>query len=171
MPTEAWMRGPVPGVDPWLQPAAHAFLQAGEDVDRVMADFPLDRLWVRPAGAASVAFHLRHVAGATDRLLSYARGESLSAEQVAAAKVEGTEDPATTAELLVAGVHAAFDRALGQIRSTSPQNLLDGREVGRARLPSTVLGLVFHAAEHATRHVGQLITTAKIVRAGPVAEP
>lgn len=164
MATEAWMRGAVEGVDPWLQPAAHSFIQAGEDIDAVMADFPAGELWLKPGGTASVAFHLRHVAGATDRLLAYARGESLSAEMIAAAKAEGIEDASLTVDELLAEVHAAFGRALDQIRSTSSTNLLDPREVGRARLPSTVLGLLFHAAEHATRHAGQLITTARLVR-------
>ncbi len=166
MPAEAWLRGPIEGVDPWLQPAAHAFIQAGEDVGRVMADFPEDRLWLRPGGAASVAFHLRHLAGATDRLLAYARGESLTAEQLAAARAESEPQAGLPLLDLVGAVRASFERALSQIRATPRDALLGARSVGRGGLPSTVLGLIFHAAEHATRHTGQLITTAKIVCSG-----
>jgi hypothetical protein len=57
-----------------------------------------------------------------------------------------------------------IDEALNQLRRTPVESLGAAREVGRAKLPSTVLGLLFHAAEHTSRHVGQLITTLKIVR-------
>jgi uncharacterized damage-inducible protein DinB len=163
MPIEAWMKGPIDGVAPLLQPAAHAFAQAGDDIEAALASFPAVSLWTRPGGAASVAFHLRHVAGATDRLLAYARGEQLSPADIAQAKAEGNEDAAATVESLLAEVRGSFARALEQVRTTSEAALLDPREVGRARFPSNVMGLLFHAAEHATRHAGQLITTTKLL--------
>ena len=163
MPTEVWQRGPVPGFDPYVMPVAHALLQVKEDMEALAARLPADHLWARPGGAASIGFHLRHIGGSTNRLLTYARGESLSSEQLAAAKREGEE----TVDLvsLVAGVRAALDAALEQVRATPRDSLLAERKVGRAGLPSTTLGLLFHAAEHATRHMGQAITTARILTA------
>lgn len=100
-----------------------------------------------------------------DRLLTYARGEMLSDEQLQALRGEGEPgDPPVDAGPLVAAAVAAIDRAIEQVRATSDASLLEPRAVGRKRLPSTVLGLLYHAAEHVTRHVGQVITTAKVVR-------
>jgi uncharacterized damage-inducible protein DinB len=162
MPPEAWQRGPVEGVDPWLQPAAHAFIQAGEDLGRAALGLSPAQLNARPGGVASVAFHIRHTAGATERLLTYARGEALSAAQKQAAVAEGQE---TTDANLLAVLDTALARALDQLRETPRERLLEPRGVGRAQLPSTLLGLLFHAAEHAARHAGQAVTTAMIVRA------
>jgi hypothetical protein len=163
---EPWLRGPVAGVPPLLQPVAHALLQAVEDMRRVVPPLDRDALWARPGGAASVGFHVRHAAGALDRLFTYARGEPLSGAQRAAltreTAPEGQGD-AGTAEL-VSAFEAQVDRALAQLRETPQERLTDVREVGRAKLPSTVLGLLFHGAEHTQRHVGQTIATAKVVQ-------
>ena len=51
-----------------LQPAAHAFLQSREDLSQAVAGLSTSQLWMRPGGAASIGFHLRHIAGAIDRL-------------------------------------------------------------------------------------------------------
>ena len=162
---EAWLRGPVPGVDPLLQPAAHALVDAREDLERLLPDLDRVDLWQRPGSAASIGFHLRHAAGALDRLFTYARGESLSAEQKGALDVERMErDDSVDARWLVALVHAAIDRALDQLRATAPAAVFEPRAVGRAALPATVLGLLFHAAEHTARHVGQIITTSKALK-------
>ena len=162
--TEAWQRGPVPGFDPLVMPVVHALIQVQEDLQRLVATVPGDHLWQRPGGAASIAFHVSHTGGALDRLFTYARGEALSDAQRAAARTEGKpgESPATLTTL-VAEVNATIERAFDQLRSTTKAGLLEERKVGRAGLPSNVLGLLFHAAEHCTRHVGQAITTAKIL--------
>lgn len=160
---EAWLRGPLPGIDPLLMPAAHALVQAREDIERAAAGARTDQLWQRPGGAAAAGYHLQHAAGALDRLLTYARGEALTDAQRRALATEGA--PGAEAPALVAGAGEAIDRALEQLRKTRPETLHEIRPVGRAQLPATVLGLIFHAAEHTTRHVGQLITTLKIVRA------
>jgi hypothetical protein len=164
---EPWLRGPVPGIAPLLQPVAHALLQAVEDVRRVVTPLDRDALWSRPGGAASVGFHVRHATGAMDRLFTYARGEMLSGAQRAALVRETApeEQGSATAGELVAAFEAQVEGALAQLRDTPVDRLTDAREVGRAKLPSTVLGLLFHAAEHTQRHVGQTITTAKIVQA------
>ena len=170
--TEAWQRGPVPGFEPLLMPVVHALVQVQEDLQRLVAAVPQEHVWQRPGGAASIAFHVSHTGGALDRLLTYARGEALSDTQRAAARAEGGPSALRAAEgeptlaALVAEVNATIERAFDQLRSTGSGSLLDERKVGRAALPSNVLGLLFHAAEHATRHVGQAISTAKILAAG-----
>ncbi len=162
---EVWMRGPVPDVPPLLQPAAHSLLQSLEEVRAVVGPLSTDHLWARPGGAPAVGFHVRHAAGSLDRLLTYARGEGLSEEQRAQLAVEGEPgSPPAPAADLVAAFERQVDRALGQLRHTDESTLLEPRGVGRLQLPSTVLGLLFHAAEHTQRHAGQAITTARIVQ-------
>jgi hypothetical protein len=164
---EVWLRGTIDGIAPQLQPVAHALIQGREDVEAYIPALTPDQLWLRPGGAASIGFHVRHAAGALDRLFTYARGESLSAEQVATARKEGDPDPdAGAGARLVEQFGGAVDAALAQLRGTDASSLLDARAVGRAQLPSSVLGLLFHAAEHTQRHMGQMITTIKIVTNG-----
>jgi len=162
--TEAWQRGPVEGFDPLLMPIVHTLIQVREDLRRLAAAVPGDRVWLRPGGAASIGFHVRHTGGALDRLFTYARGEALDDAQRGAAREEGhAGDPPASLSQVVEQVERTLDRAMDQLRSTPRDSLLEPRKVGRAGLPSNVLGLLFHAAEHATRHVGQAITTAKIL--------
>lgn len=161
---EAWMRGPVEGIDPLLLPVAHALVQAREDLERMVSTIPDEHVWLRPGGAASVGFHVKHLGCALDRLFTYARGEQLSESQKAALRAEAEPgDPPAALSDLVNESTAHIDRALDQLRRTPRDQLLEHRGVGRAQLPSNVLGLLFHAAEHSTRHAGQLITTAKIL--------
>lgn len=160
---EVWVRGErVDGISPALQPVAHALLQAMEDVEHAASGLSDDALWMKPGGAASTGFHLRHLAGSLDRLTTYARGEQLSDAQLAALRAE--QEPGAPADEVVAHVLATIDRALDQLRATPDASLDEPREVGRGRLPSSVRGLLYHAGEHTTRHAGQAITTAKIVR-------
>jgi len=158
--TEVWQRGAVPGFDPYVLPVAHSLLQVKEDLEDLAVRLREDHLWERPGGAASIGFHIRHIGGATDRLLTYARGEALSESQVAAARAE-TAGGEPLKEV-VAAAQGALDRALEQVRTTARDTLLTERKVGRAGLPSTTLGLLAHVAEHATRHMGHAMTTAKI---------
>ena len=160
---EAWLRGPVPGVPALLQPVAHALVQARDEVDALVAGLPADALWTRPSGAASAGFHLQHLAGVLDRLLTYARDQALSDGQFAALDTEGTPDADLTPRQLTEAFGAQVDAALAQLRATDPATLTDARAVGRDRVPSTVIGLLVHAAEHTTRHVGQLLVTARVV--------
>jgi uncharacterized damage-inducible protein DinB len=165
---EVWLRGPIPGVPALLQPVAHALLQAGEEVDALLRDFPEALLWTRPAGVASVGFHLQHLSGVLDRLFTYARGEPLTAAQREALAAEGRPpERAGSARELVQAFHAQVERALEQLRATDERTLTEARAVGRARLPSTVLGLLVHAAEHTQRHVGQLLVTVRVQRDAP----
>ena len=175
MATEAWLSGPIAGIDPLLLPAAHALVQARTDILAAASTLGAVQLWARPGGAASVAFHLCHVEGSIDRLLTYARGEQLDDAQRQALAVERTigaftwraekpqETPRSHAELL-RGVSTSIERVLAALAELEPADLHVPRLVGRAGLPSTVLGLLFHIAEHTQRHTGQIVTTAKIAR-------
>jgi uncharacterized damage-inducible protein DinB len=161
---EPWLRGPVPDVPPMLQPAAHALLQALEDVRAAVGSLDDAALWASPgAGAASVGWHVLHAGGSLDRLLTYARGRALDDAQRAALAAEKAPEP-TDGATLVAQFEARVAAALAQLRATPESTLAEPRPVGRAQLPSTVLGLLFHAAEHTQRHVGAIVTTARVVR-------
>lgn len=163
--TEAWLCGPLADVSSLLTPAAHALLQAASDIEQAAVSLSAEEVWRKPAGAPSVGFHLRHVAGSIDRLLTYASGRQLSEEQFRALSLESLPgEPAEEAITLVRTATARIEDALGVLRSTPDERLAEPREVGRARLPSTVLGLLFHIAEHTQRHTGQIVTTARIVQ-------
>ena len=162
---EVWLRGPVGEVPALLQPVAHSLLQCREEMEALLATIAPAQIWRAPDGAASIGFHVRHAAGSLDRLFTYARGEMLSDPQRQALARESQPDADVTAGDLAAGFAAAVERALAQLRETNAASLTDARAVGRARLPSTVLGLLFHAAEHTQRHVGQAVTTRKLLAA------
>jgi len=164
-PPEVWLRGPVADIPPLLQPVAHSLLQSREEVAAVVPSLSEEQLWLRPGGAASVGFHTRHAAGALDRLFAYARGDTLSSAQRQALLVESSpHGRPEEASHLVSEFAATVERAVAQLRGTTDGALLEQRLVGRAQLPSTVLGLLFHAAEHTQRHVGQIVSMAKVVR-------
>jgi hypothetical protein len=163
---EMWLKGPVAGVPAALQPAAHALLQTAEDVRHALEGFGEEDVWVTPGGAASIGFHLIHLVGSTDRLCTAARGERLTDAQKAARDAEKTPpSPRPALATLIDGVAAAVNAAVDQLRATDPATLQQPRPVGRAGLPTTVGGLLFHAGEHSQRHAGQIVTTAKILRA------
>jgi uncharacterized damage-inducible protein DinB len=165
MPPEVWLRGPVAGYAPALQPIVHSLLQVVEDVEREAGRLDAGTLWARPGGAASIGFHLRHIAGALDRLLGAARGEPLTAAQLAYKDAEGEPgDPPATSADLVSLVRDQVQAALAQVRATDVSTLTEARAVGRLRLPATVGGLLFHAAEHSTRHAGQIATMVRVLR-------
>ena len=165
---EVWLRGAVPGVPPLLQPVAHAILQASEEVNQMMTDFPERLLWEKPAGMASPGFHLQHLSGVLDRLFTYARGQSLTAQQLEELKQEGQrEAPGTALPSLLKRFSDQVSRSVEELKLINEDEITAPRTVGRARLPSTVLGLIVHAAEHTMRHVGQLLVTVNILRSAP----
>jgi len=163
-PLEVWLRGPLPDVPPLLQPVAHALLQAQEELHEYLNDFSDSLLWQRPADVASVAFHLQHLTGVLDRIFTYARGEALTETQMQALKAEGIENPEINVQQLVEAFNQQVEKAINQLKSTNEATLTEVRYVGRAKIPSTVIGLLFHAAEHTTRHLGQLLVTSKIAK-------
>ncbi|MDR6195460.1 DinB family protein [Siphonobacter sp. SORGH_AS_0500] len=159
---EVWLRGPLPDMPVLLQPVAHALLQAREELAELTQDFPSVRLWERPSELASPGFHLQHLTGVLDRLYTYARGEALTETQLEYLRAEGLATDVRTEEL-VQRFNTQVEKALEQLRQTHPDQLTQVRGVGRAQLPSTVLGLYVHSAEHTMRHVGQLLVTIRVL--------
>lgn len=162
---EWWQRGPVDGIVADLQPAAHALLQARDEINKALYDFPDERLWVRVAEMASVGFHLQHIKGVLDRLFTYARGEALSPEQLKYLKDEGNKQP-VTCQNLIAAMNQQIDAALAYLKTLPTGSATVFRTIGRKQLPTTQMGLIFHAAEHTMRHTGQLLVTAKVAVQG-----
>ena len=162
---EVWLRGPMPGIQPYLQPAAHTLQQVREDIVAAIRDLTTDQLWHRPGGAAAIGFHLHHLPGSLERLLTYSRGESLSPEQMARLASERTvHEDRPGLDALVTRLTGEIERALDYLRTIPLEALLEHRDVGRKKLPSTTMGLIFHAAEHSSRHAGQIVTLARVVR-------
>jgi hypothetical protein len=161
---EVWLRGPLPDIPALLQPVAHSLLQSAEEVRRQLRSATRDHLWTSPGNAPTAGYHLRHASGSLDRLFTYARGEQLTRAQLDVLARESSQAAEGGVNELVIEFIAAVERALVQLRASDAARLLDPREVGRGRLPSTMLGLLFHAAEHTQRHVGQLTTTIRIVQ-------
>ena len=162
--TEWWQRGPIEGVPAVLQPVAHILLQVRESVAEMVAGLSEDEWNRRPAGVASAAFHVRHITGVIDRLFTYARGQALSAEQLAAIKLEGGALAVGDAARVLETLSNQIDAAIAELKTVDVTRLGDFRGVGRAQLPSTVIGCLVHGAEHAMRHVGQLSVTIRVVR-------
>lgn len=162
---EVWQRGPLPDITPLLQPVAHALLQAREEVNEYMHEFSSALLWQRPAGMASPGFHLQHLSGVLDRVFTYAKGEGLSPFQFAQLEEEGKDcGHGYTTKELTARFDKQVDIAMEQLKATDPAILTAYRGIGRAALPSTVIGLLVHGAEHTMRHVGQLMVTAAVLK-------
>jgi uncharacterized damage-inducible protein DinB len=161
---EVWLRGPLPNIPALLQPVAHALLQAQEEIHKMLADFPDALLWEQPAGVASVAFHVQHITGVLDRLFTYAEDQPLSATQLSYLAEEGKQAAGITAGSLLTLLDARLESVMTTLRTIDENTLTSFRGVGRKQLPSTVLGLLFHAAEHTMRHTGQLLVTVKLLR-------
>lgn len=162
--TEVWQRGPLPGIAPLLQPVAHALLQAREELEELLPEITSEILWLRPAGVASPAFHLQHLSGVIDRVFTYARGEMLDDKQMKQLLAEDLPfQESLRANDLFDRFSKQIDAALNQLQNTEEKTLPEFRGVGRKQLPSTVIGLLVHAAEHTMRHIGQLRVTVKIL--------
>lgn len=162
MAEEAWLSGKLDGYFELMMPAAHALTQAANEL-RAFADLDVDELYGRPNGVPSIAFHLKHIAGSIDRLLTYAKGGELSEGQRLYLEHETTSN-IETAEKLVGNAVGAINIALAACRTVPVEHVFDARAVGQKKLPTTIFGLLFHIAEHTARHVGQITTTAKFVR-------
>ena len=160
---EPWLRGTLADLPSVHRAVLHALELANEDLRNWCAQLTDEQLNQRPAQVASVAFHLRHISRSLDRLLTYAEGAALSGQQLAALKSE--MNPGATSDDLFAELSAALATSATRIRSLSNADLEASRSVGRNKIPTTVGGLLVHIADHTQRHVGQAITTAKIVLA------
>jgi hypothetical protein len=160
---EPWLRGPIEGVTPGLQPVVHELLFAREELAEILPSLSAEQVWRRPGRVAPIGYHVRHCFGSVERMLTYIRGEGLSPEQFAALASEKEDQPHMDGAALLALSHDIIDRAIHAARSTQERELDEPREVGRKKLPSTVRGLFGEIAVHTARHVGQIATTARLV--------
>lgn len=149
---EPWLRAAIAGVDPLTAPVLYAFEQAREDLARWTKGISAEVLW-----SSKIGFHIRHISRSTERLITYLEGRQLEAGQF------GEGEPGASREELLAEMDLAFEKAERVVRGIDPAALREAREVGRMRLPTTVIGLLTHIAEHTQRHVGQAITEAKML--------
>ena len=159
---EPWLGGPLEGVPAIVMPVFFTFAQVREDLEKHVAGLTEEQTWQKPANAASVGFHIRHIGGSVDRLLTYLEGGELSAGQLAslARETEAGGDSKT----LLAELDEGLTKAEARLKKLGAEDLFEPRYVGRKKLPTSVLGLIVHIAEHTQRHLGQAITTAKLVR-------
>ena len=160
---EVWLRGPLANIPALVQPVAHALLQAQEEIHELMNGFPMELLWQRPAGMASPAFHLQHIAGVLNRLFTYAANQPLTAQQLDYLKAEGVQADGITITSLLTNFDAQITASVDYLKTIDETKLTEPRGVGRQQLPSTVLGLLFHSAEHTMRHTGQFHVTVRVL--------
>jgi len=161
---ENWLRGPVPGIPDLLQPAVHALLQSLEEIKIYSEDFPSEMLYVKPANRASVAFHLKHITGVLDRMLTYAKQNDLSEKQFNYLKNEAKTEENGSIMSFIEAFEEKVNEALVYFKTLDLTKFTEFRTVGRKKLPTTLIGLLFHAAEHSQRHVGQLLVTVSILK-------
>lgn len=160
---EPWLRGTHSEVPAVGRAVLHALDLALDDLTKWTEGLSDDEVRSQPLGLNAIAFHLRHIAGATDRILTYAEGGQLSAEQLATLKAEASGEE-SLAQLL-AGVETAFSNAAERIRVLATADFNTPRGVGRKQLPTSIGGALIHVADHSQRHVGQVVTTAKVLKA------
>jgi hypothetical protein len=165
---EPWLRGPIPDVSPLVAPVLYSFEQAREDLAEHTEGLTTEQVWARPLDLAPLGFQLRHIAGSVDRLVTYLMGKPLDETQMAALRTE--MDASASRDELLKEVNRALDQAEARIRSIDPASLPEPRVVGRIQLPTTVIGLLVHIAEHTQRHIGQAISAAKLARAWGAAD-
>jgi len=163
--TEVWQRGPLENIPALLQPVAHALLQAREELSEMMDAFSERLLWERPGGAASPAFHLQHLTGVLDRLFTYARKEQLRSDQLYKLSIEGNQQETSSSMMeLIELFDKQVDLSINELSSVNTDMLTEVRTVGRKQIPTTLIGLYVHAAEHTMRHIGQLLVTTKVLK-------
>jgi hypothetical protein len=161
-PPEPWLRGTFTDAPAVIRAVLHALELAHEDADGWCGDMTGVEINARPGGLPSAAFQLRHIAGSLDRLLTYAEERELSETQLADITREAA---GAMPHVLLREFGKSIARASERIRDFIGADLEAERFVGRRRLPTTLGGLLVHVAEHTQRHVGQMVTTAKIVKA------
>lgn len=160
---EPWLRGPIAGVHPLVMPVFFTFAHVREELNKQTAGLTDAQVWAKPANTtASLGFHLKHMAGSVDRLMTYLGGAQLSQAQLETLKHES--EAGASLDSMLRLVTDSFAAAEQQLRKIDPDSLYEPRVVGRRELPTTVLGLIVHISEHTQRHLGQAVTTAKLVR-------
>jgi uncharacterized damage-inducible protein DinB len=164
--TEPWLRGTYTDVPAAGRAVLHALDLALDDLTKWTAGLTDAEVHAHPLGLTPIAFHLRHIAGSTDRILTYAEGQQLTPEQLATLKAESaSEGKQESLAGLLSQVEVAFSAAADRIRVLAAANLDTPRFVGRKQMPTSIGGALIHVADHTVRHVGQVITTAKTLKA------
>lgn len=158
---EPWMRGTHSDVPAVGRAVLHALELALDDLKKWTDGLTDAEIQCRPFGLMPVARHLRHIARSTDRILTYAEGHQLSEAQLQALKTEDRGDETRAA--LMAEVEASFRNAAERIRALALSDLEAPRGIGRRQLPASAGGALIHVADHTQRHVGQVVTTAKVL--------
>ncbi len=159
---EPWMRGALPGVNPFVAPLLYSFQMAREDLEAFTEGLTTEQIWARPFGFNAVGREIRHIGGSVDRLTTYLEGEQLSEQQMEELKSEA--ESGTSREDLLRQLEQRLARSESVMRALDPATFTDARAIGRKRLPTTVIGLIVHMAEHTQRHVGQAIRAAQLAR-------
>ena len=163
MSDEPWLRGPIAGVHPLVMPVFFSYTQVREDLQKHTAGLSDDLVW-KPVAGNSLGFQLKHIAGSVDRITTYLVGQPIDAGQLAFLKQE-SQPTGTLAELLTL-IEQSLNNSQSQLQLIVPETLYAARSVGRRALPTTVIGLIVHLAEHTQRHLGQAITITKLLRQG-----
>lgn len=162
---EVWQRGPIENIPALLQPVAHTLLEANEEAHSIMEGFPENLLWERPAGVASPAFHLQHIRGVIDRLFTYSRKELLSKRQMDEISIEGNKDKTSLSmQQMLDQLDKRVANAVEELKNVNPDSLTEPRGIGRKQIPTTLIGLYVHSAEHSMRHIGQLLVTVRVLK-------
>ena len=162
MQPEPWLRGILPDLHPVTGHLLHAAEHIREDAAEALGPLTAEQVWARPHGMTSVGFHANHLAGSTERLCTYLEGRQLSPGQLA--EIPREADGAESAAELIGKIEEAFARYEALVRALAPEDFGEIREIGRKKLSTTAIGLAIHIAEHGQRHVGQLISAAKLAR-------
>ena len=119
---EPWLRGPIAGVHPLVAPVLYAFQQAREDLAKFTEGLTPEQLWASPHGFGSAGFHIVHIAGSTERLMTYLQERELTAAQMQALRNEARPLGCGRDELLT-----MLDRALRDaeavVRAIDPATL------------------------------------------------
>jgi uncharacterized damage-inducible protein DinB len=158
---EPWLRGPLAGVHPLVMPVFFSYAQVRDELAKHCAGLADDQVW-KPVAGNSLGFQLKHIAGSVDRITTYLLGQPLEAEQLTFLRHE--LQPSGTLTELLGKVDASLDKSQNQLRDVDTAALYEARTVGRRGLPTTVIGLIVHLAEHTQRHLGQAIVIAKLLR-------
>lgn len=161
---EPWLSGTITGTHPVLAALLYSFQQAREDLEKWTLGLTQEQIWRRVGEVAPVGFHIRHIAGSVDRLITYASKGALTEAQLAELRAE-QQIPGPSRDELFELLEKKLAHAAEIVRGIDPATLGDTREIGRKKTPVPLGILLVHISEHTQRHVGAAIVTSKIVRA------
>jgi uncharacterized damage-inducible protein DinB len=159
---EPWMTRRLRDMHPVLAGLLYSLEHARDDIRKWTEGLTPEQFSAPRGDIAPPSFHVMHIAGSVDRLLTYARGEQLTDEQFRQLQDEKREG--ITREEALAYLDAMFANAEQTVRAIDPSQIGEARFIGRKRIEVTLGGLLIHTAEHTQRHTGELIVTAKAAR-------